>query len=458
MIYRIALIVLIAIACGRAESYPASSGYVAFPCSGGSTSVQATDTAACGAMNTTAVASCYGYTSWAFTGITAGECKGTLTGPGSVPNITGGSVGASGHLCPNGGTLSGTTCNCAPGETDTGSACTTPSCPAGQHSVGGVCVNICPAAGRAWNPLDSGDSGADGLTYPSGQKTVCSEVGFAGESGPVSDKCVVVPTGSIIVCADVVGGGGSQCYSETARYTGARCGSASDMPVETVTSCDSGDLWCRNPTGGACAAGFTGATFGNESLCIKTGESINAVPQPRSPAAPPRAADVEDPPELSDPSEQTGEETDPNDRTVVGIGEESTGINGAGPGGGGSGEDIITCGLPDSPPCKIDETGTPTGADADTEAKAGITTEAGKLTTALEGVIAGTGAADRSWGFSISFPSTCVPFNVGTSRWGFFAVDFCDFQDQAHDIMSLVWIASTIFLCIGMVFRAINAG
>jgi hypothetical protein len=38
-----------------------------------------------------------------------------------------------------------------------------------------------------------------------------------------------------------------------------------------------------------------------------------------------------------------------------------------------------------------------------------------------------------------------------------FTLDPCPYQPVAHDIMSLIWAASTLFLCVGMVGRTIRA-
>lgn len=466
--FRIVLIILLGIVAGRVDAYPATAGAAwgcgtvngAGSCPGGFPSegiTHSTPEAACSnSVWDSSGNTGFRHTYHSTTGSgTTRLCYWDYTPPASSDPQAVGVVyqGAGSYSCPNGGTLSGSTCTCAPGETDTGTACTAPSCPDGQHLVGGVCVPICPAAGRAWNPLDSGDSSLAELTYPSGQTSVCADVAFVGESGPVTDKCRVIPTGSIIVCADIGGGGGVICGSETGRYTGARCTVATDLPAETTTTCDSGDLWCRNPTGGTCASGYMGASFNGEALCVKIGEPVNAVPQPDSAVAPPVPGHAASPPTHTDPSNQTGESEDPDDRTVVGVGSGATTGNGS----GGNGEGIVVCGLPDTPPCKIDETGTPTGVGADTDAKAGVTTEMGKLTTKIDDIVAGSGP-NSSWGFGVSFPTNCTPITIGTARWGFFTADFCDWQPIAHDIMSLVWVMTTVFLCVGMVFRAISAG
>jgi hypothetical protein len=115
------------------------------------------------------------------------------------------------------------------------------------------------------------------------------------------------------------------------------------------------------------------------------------------------------------------------------------------------------CGGTNQPKCKIDETGTPTGADVDQGAKQSLDTESSKLDVKLSQVVAGDGAPDRSWGFSISFPSTCTPLQITTRSWGNFTLNFCQWQPIVHDLMSMVWAAFTIWICIGMVFRAVNS-
>jgi hypothetical protein len=107
---------------------------------------------------------------------------------------------------------------------------------------------------------------------------------------------------------------------------------------------------------------------------------------------------------------------------------------------------------------KIDETGVGDGTGVETQATEGINTESGKISSGIEGIVAGTSAPNSSWGFSINFPSTCTPFNIGTNRWGFYSVDFCQWQPIVHDIMSLIWVAVSIFLSIGMVVRTVAAG
>jgi hypothetical protein len=357
--------------------------------------------------------------------------------------------------CPSGGTLTGSQCVCTAPQIDTGSSCTSPpACPAGQYDPPGPpqeCVPMCGLPGSAVPEHDAGQ----GFTYPSGAKTFCTETTVQDDvAGPVSDHCIAEPSGSIIVCGDY--GGGVSCFSEHARFTGARCAAAVDTTMpEDPTVCAEGDVWCKANSSGTCGAGFAAGTFSGQTICVKKGETVSVVPQPKSSTAPPITDHVTNPPTQSNPGTRDGETNDPNVRTVIGVGSGAMG-GGDGGGGGGGGEDTITCGLPDTPACKIDEEGTPTGADADTAAKEGINAEAGKLDSKLAEIVAGTGAPDRTWGFNINFPTTCVPLVITTRIWGTHVLNFCQWQPVVHDIMSLVWISTTLFLCIGMVFRAVT--
>jgi hypothetical protein len=107
---------------------------------------------------------------------------------------------------------------------------------------------------------------------------------------------------------------------------------------------------------------------------------------------------------------------------------------------------------------KIDETGIGNGTGTDADAKSGISTEFGKLDTSLSGVLDGSGAPNSAWGFGISFPSTCSAITIPTSNWGTFNLNFCQWQNVAHDIMALVWIGATLFFSLGMVGRTVSAG
>jgi len=91
-------------------------------------------------------------------------------------------------------------------------------------------------------------------------------------------------------------------------------------------------------------------------------------------------------------------------------------------GGAAPERDVITCGLPDTPACKIDETGTPTRGDLGT-AEGELAEKRGELVGAL-----GEASHARSslpWSWVLDFPvGSCTPF-VWDTRLGTLTIDPC---------------------------------
>lgn len=360
------------------------------------------------------------------------------------------------NSCPNGGTLSGSNCNCAGGETDTGSACVANDCPTLGASMGYHALT----AGWTLSPTVGANDYVGGWA-----------VGIYG-----STHCVKNDTD---LCAATVDPqvGSRACWRSQAPADGTglyrvTCDMAMVSGGSTCTP--TGDN-PSNPTAAApaCPTGNVGEVNGR-SVCLGTvptsGVNLGA---PEGQGNPRAGTGSEESNESREPTAGSGGAPDARGGPGVttGPGGTGTGANQTPTGGGpGSNAEID---FPDDynrevtqqailnklgTGVKIDETGTGTGAGTDTESKATVTTEMGKLSTKLDEVVAGSVAPDRSWGVSFSFPTNCSAMNFGTARWGFFSADFCDWQPIVHDIMSLVWIASTLFLCMGMVFRAISAG
>lgn len=108
-------------------------------------------------------------------------------------------------------------------------------------------------------------------------------------------------------------------------------------------------------------------------------------------------------------------------------------------------QEIITCGLPDTPPCKIDETGTPSPPEDDGENR-------------FKSLIPNCLKTDWktcfpelpeiNWSFSL--PSGCSPIPVPFGRFGFTEVNICPWQGMIHDIMSMLWAAAGLFGAIGI--------
>lgn len=112
------------------------------------------------------------------------------------------------------------------------------------------------------------------------------------------------------------------------------------------------------------------------------------------------------------------------------------------------------CGLPGTPPCKIDETGTPSAQTADqSKLQQHETTLKGKL-----GEIEGKAAPEWSWTFAL--PTSCSAFSMGAgyALLGLPTVDVCQWQSIIHDLMSMVWVIATVWGCITMVGRTIQTG
>jgi hypothetical protein len=283
--------------------------------------------------------------------------------------------------------------------------------------------------------------------------------------------CTVVATDSHLICVNGL------CQSDTSRETGEQCalGGGNEVtdepPKADPNTCASDDLYCKLPTGG-CPAGFVRGTFSGEDLCIRAGTPATSFPsQSTSPLTPvpPGGASL-------DPGVPTrpGEAPSPGGRGVTGIGagavpgqgsnanpptSGSTPPSGTGTGGSGVNIELKTCGRPGEPPCKIDETGTPDGATTGDDARKGIEDAAKGLETKLGQVVAGEGAPNASTGFfgSVLFPTTCTPFVLGNQRWGFYTLNFCQWQPVVHDLMTVIWSFFTILISLSMVFRTANA-
>lgn len=109
------------------------------------------------------------------------------------------------------------------------------------------------------------------------------------------------------------------------------------------------------------------------------------------------------------------------------------------------GKEQEACGAPGQKPCKIDEAGTPTG-DAFKDKLQKAVEDAGKETKA--GIEKASGLKADGWGFGFNFPAGCAPFRLTALGVD---VDVCRWQPMIHDLMSMVWLISTIGCCIYMV-------
>lgn len=120
----------------------------------------------------------------------------------------------------------------------------------------------------------------------------------------------------------------------------------------------------------------------------------------------------------------------------------------------GDQEQVKPCGLPGTPACKIDETGTPTVATGLQDQKAGndALDKATDDTKANITAVADPATKDTAWKFSFAFPTNCAPLVA----WDGMSFDICRFQPMIHDILSMLWYGSTVFLVVGMVGRTMR--
>lgn len=362
--------------------------------------------------------------------------------------------------CPSGGTLQGNQCVCPEGHTDTGSSCTAPEACAGdefRRTATEPCEKKCPVQqgnGPHWFP--SGVS-----RFCAVRKDYATEIGYYDTLGLGVDpeagiRCMYKAEGRSSICADV--GEGMKCETPVTVGIGEMCGAAWADPQEDPPECAQGDMYCR--TSGLCPQGFVGGEFNGERLCVKQGEAVSVVPRKDSSLVPPGAPTP--PPVPTDPATGQPVEVDPNKQVVVAIGPGAgaggVGNPGGGGGGGGGTGDVITCGLPNTPKCKIDETGTPTGSGAFNAADAAADSARDALKGVPEQVVGNKD--DTSWGFGISLPTGCTnpPALVlprANLNW---TADLCQFEPEIHAVMTFLWALLTLGGITDMVRRTVAGG
>jgi hypothetical protein len=110
----------------------------------------------------------------------------------------------------------------------------------------------------------------------------------------------------------------------------------------------------------------------------------------------------------------------------------------------------LECGLPGTPPCKIDETGTPSEVTADlapvNDAKSELLGKVDELTT----------MEPPAWSFSFALPSSCSSISAGEFGGQSVSIDLCQHQPMIHDIVGLIWVITTVWVCIAMVGRTFS--
>lgn len=108
-------------------------------------------------------------------------------------------------------------------------------------------------------------------------------------------------------------------------------------------------------------------------------------------------------------------------------------------------QEDLECGLPGTPPCKIDETGTPAPPEDDGES---VFRQAIPNCLKTDWKTCFPELPDINWSFRL--PSGCAPIPVPFERFGFSAVNICPWQPMIHDLMSMLWAGAGLFGAIGI--------
>lgn len=120
---------------------------------------------------------------------------------------------------------------------------------------------------------------------------------------------------------------------------------------------------------------------------------------------------------------------------------------------GGASEDIITCGLPWTPACKMDETGTPQPVATDVYGDPG-----GPTMEPLNTIIGEPPAPEVEWSWTFELPAGCTPFPLPAFAPYMDALDVCQFQPTIHDLVSLMWVGATFWALIALISGAFKGG
>lgn len=115
------------------------------------------------------------------------------------------------------------------------------------------------------------------------------------------------------------------------------------------------------------------------------------------------------------------------------------------------GEDL-ECGLPDTPACRIDETGTPETVPELEDPQQ----QADDVYKPLADIVEDPESfwpelPEFNWAFQL--PTGCGVINIPAFEPWITAVDVCQFQPIFHDIMSVVWVMGGLFGAIGLFWR-----
>ena len=121
--------------------------------------------------------------------------------------------------------------------------------------------------------------------------------------------------------------------------------------------------------------------------------------------------------------------------------------------------EVQTCGLPGTPACKIDESGTPAAVDANKYESGAVKYKTDS--DAARTTISGSGDKPFFSGWSVFFnappvvacQSMVLPGVLGGASVG--TIDPCPVVEGVRHVMAYLWAISALFLCLGMIKRGI---
>lgn len=121
--------------------------------------------------------------------------------------------------------------------------------------------------------------------------------------------------------------------------------------------------------------------------------------------------------------------------------------------------EVIVCGLPDTPPCAIDETGTPGKPEVDAMQIDKAADEWNQQMEELKDTVTGPddkGFLDGWRDFFVTPPlAECAPFELPGDRG---VIDPCPVVGSVRSIMAYIWALTGLYLCLGMVRQSIVGG
>ena len=109
--------------------------------------------------------------------------------------------------------------------------------------------------------------------------------------------------------------------------------------------------------------------------------------------------------------------------------------------------------MPNTPKCKIDETGTPTKGDFASANQA--LTDAAKAREDGLATVTSSNGKQTSWAWNLALPTGCQPLSLNMIIKTV-VFDPCAYQGVFHDLMSLLWAGATLFAVFGLVGRTLR--